>query len=785
MGEIFIAYSAAAFSNGCRASSAPSLTIHTCFLQNELTRQTLYSVARLPPGKETLARSTERCGGSCRAVSKRGDAGSCRHFSAHLSALTVHVEAEEKRIAEAIIRSGTRSVKTDTGGLATLHLPDGPHQLVVSKIGFAPATLSLTLRAGVDTTIEIELHERETELSSVMVTATRGSRRVEDEPTRVDVLGREEVEEQTAMIPGNVSRFLGETGGVQIASTSPGLGGSNVRVLGLRGRYTQLLSDGLPLYGLTTEGLGLLQISPVDLRQVELIKGAASALYGPSALGGVVNFVSRLPGPGHHREALLNQTTQGGTDATLFDARTLSQNWGYTLLASGNSQQPRDVNSDGWAEVPKYQRGVVRPRLYWTRTNGRNAFLTSGFTAENRSGGTLDGGTVPSGLPFKEARDTRRGDAGAAAHLVLGGGRVLALRGSVTEEARTRLFGLARERDRRSTDFAEAALTQAIGTQEIVLGVAFQRDGYKALDVPIQSYQFNVPALFAQHTWSPSEWFAITSSARLDAHSAYGTFVSPRISALYRATHGWSARLSAGAGTYAPTPFVEETEEIGLSKLRPLRNLSSERARGASGDVGGTVGPFELNGSIHVSVIDRAVALRAVPPSGPAFTTDSVELVNVTGPTRTTGAEAFARYRRGSYKLTGTYAYLRATEIDAETNVRRGVPLTPKHAGGFIGAWEPGDENRLAVEAFYTGQQPLTDNTFRVESRPYVMVGALAQRRFGRLVMFANGENLTNVRQSHFDPIVRPTPGLGGRWTTDAWAPLDGAVINGGMRIGF
>jgi iron complex outermembrane receptor protein len=75
-----------------------------------------------------------------------------------------------------------------------------------------------------------------------------------------------------------------------VQSTNPSLGGANVRIQGLRGRYSLILADGLPLYGGQAGGLGLLQIPPVDLGRVEVIKGTASALYGSSALGGVINL---------------------------------------------------------------------------------------------------------------------------------------------------------------------------------------------------------------------------------------------------------------------------------------------------------------------------------------------------------------------------------------------------------------------------------------------------------------------------------------------------------------
>jgi hypothetical protein len=63
-----------------------------------------------------------------------------------------------------------------------------------------------------------------------------------------------------------------------------------------------------------------------------------------------------------------------------------------------------------------------------------------------------------------------------------------------------------------------------------------------------------------------------------------------------------------------------------------------------------------------------------------------------------------------------------------------------------------------------------------------VHVGILAERRVGAARVFVNAENLLDVRQTKHDPLVRPFPGLGGRWTNDVWAPLDGRVANMGVR---
>jgi len=72
-------------------------------------------------------------------------------------------------------------------------------------------------------------------------------------------LSRDEVEEKLLMTPGNIAMLVSETPGVRTQITSPSLGGANIRMQGMKGRYTQLLSDGLPLYGGQVPAIGLLQ----------------------------------------------------------------------------------------------------------------------------------------------------------------------------------------------------------------------------------------------------------------------------------------------------------------------------------------------------------------------------------------------------------------------------------------------------------------------------------------------------------------------------------------------
>jgi iron complex outermembrane receptor protein len=318
------------------------------------------------------------------------------------------------------------------------------------------------------------------------------------------------------------------------------------------------------------------------------------------------------------------------------------------------------------------------------------------------------------------------------------------------------------------------------GAHTWAFGSALQADLYRSRDVPRFDYTYTVPAIFAQDDYVFSPRFTLSGSGRVDFHNDYGTFFNPRISALLRLPRDVTARLSTGTGVFAPTPFTEETEAVGLTNVRSLQNLERERAWSMSADLGWTVSGVELNGSVFGSIIRDPIMLRL-----PASSGEALQIVNAEHSTRTIGTEFLARRRVGDFGVTFTHTYLHSTEVDPNDPERREVPLTPRHAAGLVGMWEKEDQGRVGIEVFYTGSQRLDDNPYREESRPYWIFGFLAERRFGPVRLFINAENFGNTRQTRYDKLVRPQRHSDGRWTVDAWAPLEGRIVNGGLRINF
>jgi iron complex outermembrane receptor protein len=688
--------------------------------------------------------------------------------------IRVQVRAGDKPVERAQVVVAGVAHLTNPLGVVEITSAAGDIEITIVKTGYVPASAKVLVSAGAQQIVDVDLQPEPTVEETVTVVATtRTDKRLEDQPMRVEVLAREEIEEKMLMTPGDIVMMLNEMGGMRVQATSPSLGAASVRIQGMRGRYTRVLSDGLPLFG-EVGGLGLLQIPPMDLGQVEVVKGVASALYGAGAMGGIINLLSRRPGAEPEREFLFNRSTRGATDAVAFLSAPLALGWSASLLGGGHWQDLADVNDDSWADLPGYGRAVVRPRVFWDGGNGRTFFATAGVTYEDRDGGTAEGDVLPAtGLPYVEALETRRYDAGALGQFLLHDRYLVTARAAVARQAHDHQFGEVFERDHHDTAFGEIAVRGTTGRHTWVGGFAVQRDAYTPRDVPQFKYAFWVPGGYAQYDVTLTTAVSVSASGRLDVHSEYGTFFSPRISALARAGR-WTSRLSVGTGFFAPTPLTEETEAAGLTRLQVDGPLEAERGVSASFDLTRTDGPFSYTATVFASRISDPIHVERSPV---------YVLRNLTDPTTNVGLELLGTFRQEPFAVTGTYTYVHAREtVDG---IDQDVPQTPRHSAGIVGMWEVEDVGRVGVEWYYTGRQALEENPYRAVSESYVIVGVLAERQVGRIRLFVNGENLGGVRQTRWDPLLRPSRAVDGRWTVDAWAPLEGRNVNGGIRVRF
>lgn len=682
--------------------------------------------------------------------------------------------------ATAKISKITVGVTADEKGIVNLTgIPAGNQQLIFSFVGYQPQERKITFPTIGDTLVVL-LEAQDEELEEVIISATRSSRTTQSIPTRVELIGGEELEEKGNMKPGDIRMMLNESTGIQTQQVSATSANSSIRIQGLDGRYTQILKDGFPLYAGFSGGLGLLQTPPLDLKQVEVIKGASSTLYGGGAIAGLVNLVSKAPTDERELRFLVNGTSAGGLDLNGFYSQKFNK-VGLTLFASRNSSRPYDPSDEGFTAVPKTERYVFNPKLfvYFSDRTRLNVGLNTVF--EDRIGGDIklikdEGDALHS--YFEKNKSSRLSTQVSFEHDFSEQNR-LTVKNSVNNfDRRINIPGYAFDGKQLST-YSEVAFNSNHERSDWVAGVNLYTDQFSespADNFVKRDYTQNTIGAFLQKTWQTAPWLHIETGVRGDYVVDYGFVLLPRISGLFKITPELSSRLGGGLGYKTPTIFTEETERRQFRSVLPISpdDNKLEKSYGANFDVNYSTHfgelSFSLNHMFFYTRINDPLLLATT--RDPATT----KLINANGFVDTKGTETNLKLGYGDFKLFVGYT-LTDAQLD-ENGAKRVNPLTAKHRLNNVLMYEVEDKWKIGLEAYYYSKQTLSDGAV---GKAYWITGFMAERIWEKFSLFINFENFTDTRQTRFGSIYSGT--VTNPVFKDIYAPLDGFVVNGGIKL--
>ena len=565
------------------------------------------------------------------------------------------------------------------------------------------------------------------------------------------------------MTPGDIVMMLNEMGGMRVQATSPSIGAASVRVQGMKGRYTRFLSDGLPLFGQQVGGLGLLQIPPMDLGQVEVIKGAASALYGAGAMGGVVNLLSRRPG----RRAGARDARQS------FDARRhrrrgflsspLGHGWSASLLGGGHWQTRNDIDDDGWADVAGYGRGDRAPAavLGWRRRplgiRDRRRHLREPRRRHDDRRRRCPRRDCPT------RRHSTRGATMSAARCRRWWKNryVITARAAAAwqrQDHRVRRHG----RTRRARHGVRRSHGRgAAGRQTWVAGAASSVTPSIRATCRALPTRTTFPACSSRTTsiWRRGCRSRPSAPRGLPQRIRHVLQPAPR-GALPPRTAGPAGSRPA-QGFFASTPLTEETEAAGLSRL-DVDATARGRARTDR------VPRPHAHGRRRVVHGDALRLARRRP--GRRRSRRPVRALQPRRGIDQRRRRTAGTCRHGPFAATASYTYVRSREESRRPPA--GDAADAAHSAGLVGMWEPEGVGRVGIEVYYTGRQRLEENPVPRRVAPYVIVGLLAERRFGRVPA---------VPQRR-EPDRRPPDAVGPAGAAVAQAPTAAGPWTAGRR---
>jgi len=646
--------------------------------------------------------------------------------------------------------------------------------LIIIAIGLFLASSSfsqvkVTEKPKIKDTLKDEKLEEVTIISS-----SRTNSRIEDLPTKVEVLGAEELHEENQIKPGNITGILGDIAGVQIQQTTATSGSADLRIQGLQGKYTQILRDGVPLFGGFSGSFGILQIPPLDLQQIELVKGASSTLYGGGAIAGMVNLISKKPKLNTpERSITLNISTLKERNITsFFSAR--KKKMGYTFYAGGTLQKQVDVDKDGFSDVPKTNNIFIHPR--WFLYGKNNSTVAIGYTLnrEMRDGGdmsVLDGTTNAAHQFFIKNRSLRN-TLDIVWEKKNKDNSFFTAKGAVNFFSRKVSTNMFEMKAHQTLWYSEFAYAKKLKKHNYVAGINFNGDVFKnrtpaTSTLPDEST--NTIGLFAQDDWKLLEKLTLQAGLRFDYNSTYKGFLLPRLSLMYKANQHLTMRFGGGLGYKTPALINSELDErqypfiIGYAS-----NIQAEKSSGLNFDVNYKTksGEWELafNETFFYTNISSPILLDT-------SNATSLHYYNVSKPLQTQGFETFISAKHDELELYLGYVF---TDAKRKYNdVAPNLPLVAKHKIATVIAYEFSNHFRAGIEAAYNGKQYLNDGSTKQD---YVFAAAMMRYTFKNISIVLNGENLFDFRQNKIEQVVlQPFTNPAFK---EIWAPLDGRVIN-------
>jgi len=688
--------------------------------------------------------------------------------------------------ATALLQGTATGAAADTAGLISLtNIPNGKQLITFSYIGYLPRTDTLTFPITQAQPMLITLQPagtgEGTELEEVVIGATRSSRTIANIPTRVEVIAGEEIDEKANMKPGDIRMILAESTGIQTQQTSATSGNSSIRIQGLDGKYTQIIRDGFPLYSGFSGGLGLLQVAPLDLKQVEVIKGSSSTLYGGGAIAGLVNLVSKVPTDERQLSLLLNGTSARGLDVSGFYAQKFKK-VGTTIYAAYNHGSPYDPAGIDLTAIPKYNRFTLNPKIFLFLGDKTDLNIGINSTIENRIGGDLhfikgNGDTQHS---YFEENKTGRYSTQATLNHKFNSKAAIVLKNSVSYFDRTINLPGYRFAGTQLSTYSEAGYIYKSNKMDWVAGLNYLTDNFKedkTSSFALRSYNYQTFGAFIQNTWDVSPKFILESGLRADHHNEYGFFVLPRVSGLWKISEQVSTRLGGGLGYKAPNVFTEDAERIQFRNVLPIdvKGTKAERSYGASYDINYRTGLFSNQVSFSINQLFFYTRINN-PILFTALANGNLQYLQPGGDLNTKGTETNLKLTYSNFKLFVGYTYADVSQHTGSTIST--YPLVSKHRLNNVLVYELESQLKIGLEAYYFSRQQLNDGT---SGRPYWTTGLMAEKLWPRFSIFINFENLTDTRQTKFGSIY--TGDITNPVFKDIYAPLDGFVVNGGVKV--
>ncbi len=499
-----------------------------------------------------------------------------------------------------------------TGHYYINNIPEGIYTIAISAIGYETIEVEFEAVIRTSTELNFSLTESTTMVDEVVVSATRNETNRRKTSTVVNVASSKLFEGTAA---ANLSEAMSFQSGLRVENTCGNCGAPQLRINGLEGQYSQILLDSRAIFS-SLAGVYGLDLMPVAMvERVEVIRGGGSALYGSSAIGGVVNIITK--DPVRNTLSLSNTTNilEDGTPDinTSLGGAFVSDDYklGTYIFGQVKNRGAYDRNDDGFSDVTKLRSETAGFRAYYkTSAHSRLTAEYHHIHEYRRGGDNLD--EAPHMAMICEQLD----------HNIDGGGLKFDYFPNIKH--RMSVYASAQGIDRSSyfgTDMNPSAygktsdLTLVGGAQytfnykaglpaELTAGAEYNynslNDIYHATGRELKQ-NTSTFGIFAQNEWR-SDKINVLIGFRLDKHNMIDKPIfAPRANVRYSPIDDLGLRLSYSSGYRAPQAYNEDlhidalNHSVSIIEIDPNLRPEFAHSLSASADYYHNFGRLQTN----------------------------------------------------------------------------------------------------------------------------------------------------------------------------------------------
>lgn len=637
-------------------------------------------------------------------------------------------------------------------------------EVEVSYIGYKKSLVQISLP--LTNKLEITLEPDLVKLGDIVVSETRESGYLKNTAVKIEVIPRREIERMYAADLTEVCEF---TPGLKVQNNCGVCGTTDIRIQGLEGQYTQMLINGFPIVSSLGTVYGLMGINASNIRQIEIVKGPGTILYGPEALAGTINVILKSPS---NLPALMFSGSITNNSKALYSmsGTTRWDNIATSLTIDYSQNRTRiDNNKDGFTDAPIFNR-LSLLNQWMGNFKDHTVFLFGRYYYEDRAGGQTN-------WDRKSHRGTNKvyGESIFTNRLeILGGvtkdiseGFKGTLNVSYTNHDQDSYYGESYYKAMQQIFYSDAVLNKTISDNlNLSAGTSIKFENYDdnspatsdPLDLLINKpNKSSITSLFVQTDYKPIEQLSFLVGLRYNYHNINKSVFQPRFSSKYDISEHTSLRLSAGTGFRNVNLFTEDHSALtGSREVVIAEDLKPEKSYNITStlvhDIEFTNQFARLELSAHFTRFSNKII--------PDYETDPNKIIyaNLTGYSVSQGLSVTGEYQfafpmrlKLSYDYLDTYRFENDVKSELEFNAKHTANVLLDYSFKNIGV-------DINLTGKIVGNQKMPSLPAPYERPEYSPVYSLWDMKitysFGKLKLFSGINNVFNFTQE--SPLVNP-----------------------------